>query len=455
MEALELRRRAADQLLRSGHFDRGVEASRAVLAGIGMRLPSSRFETIVMILWFRLLLKIRGLGLCSKESAAVTAEELTRIDACWSIGSALGYADTFRGFVFTTRALLLALASGDLDRVARTLGGETSIVSTAGGRSWARTRKLIELTGALAERSGTVQSRAWAATGAGIAYYCNGHFRRAEEHLNRTLEVLADGSSGLIFERVTARMYLIFTLSYMGRFKELHQLQGEGLRDAIARGDVYGAVTMRLGNANQAWLVADDILAAESHAALATREWSKSGFHLEHAYSLIAGTHIALYKGDAARAYELSSEYLLKARRSMLWRIQPTRLRAIQLRGLSTLAMLEAGLGDSTRLTREAERDARAIERERMPWMTPFARVIRAGLALHGKERDRARAELLCAVSELEACEMNGYANAVRYRAARLGADVPEAERALEYMRAQGVVAPERMIEMLMPGLRA
>jgi len=444
-EALELRRRAADQLLRSGHFDRGVEASRAVLAGIGMRLPNTRFETLLMILWFRLLLKLRGLALRARDKSTVKPAELTRIDACWSVGSALGYADTFRGFVFTTRALLLALASGDLDRVARTLGAETSIVSTAGGPKWKKTEGLIAYNHELAERSGTIQARAWAASGAGIAYYCNGYFRRAEEHLVRVIELLSDGSTGLVFERVTARMYLIFTLSYMGRFRELHQLQTEGLRDAIARGDVYGAVTMRLGNSNQSWLVVDDVEAAESNAAQATREWSKSGFHLEHAYSLIAGTHIALYKGDAARAYERSTEYLVRTKQSMLWRIQPTRLRAIQLHALSCLARIEAGLGDRETLAREAERDARAIERENMAWMLPFAKVVRAALT-----RDRALLE--AAATEFATAEMNGYANAARYCAAKLVSDDAAADRAAEYFRGEAVVAPGRMIRMLIPG---
>jgi serine/threonine protein kinase/tetratricopeptide (TPR) repeat protein len=453
-EALELRRRVADQLLRSGHFDRGVEASRTVLASIGMRMPHTRLGTMLAILFYRAVLRLRGLRFRARDASQITAQELTRIDTCWSIGSALGYADTFRGFVFTTRALLLALATGDLDRVARTLGGETSIVSTAGGKSWRKTERLIAITRELAERSGTTQARAWATTGAGIAFYCNGRFPEAAEHLGNTLAMLEEGSTGLVFERVTARMYLIFTMAYQGRWRDLRRLQREGLRDALARGDVYATVIMRLGNANLAWLAADrpDVAAAQAHDA--TQEWSKSGFHLEHAYSLIARTHIALYEGDAAAAYASADEYVRRLDGALLRRIQPTRLRAFQLRAMATLAMLEAGLGDRRTLTAGAERDARAIERERMPWMLPFATVVRAALSLRSGARDEAVQALGRAARDFDAADMRGYGAAARDRAARLRGDGTTIEQVASLFRADDVIAPERMISMLVPGLR-
>ena len=46
-EGLGLERRTAEQLLRAGLFDRGVEASRAALAAIGMRLPTTRVGALL------------------------------------------------------------------------------------------------------------------------------------------------------------------------------------------------------------------------------------------------------------------------------------------------------------------------------------------------------------------------------------------------------------------------
>jgi eukaryotic-like serine/threonine-protein kinase len=458
LEALELRRRAAEQLLRSGHFDRGIEASRLVLAAIGMRIPATRFQTIIALVYYTLILRLRGFGFRERPEGQVAAEELMRIDTCRSLVAGLTFVETFVGFVFHRRALLLALAAGDVERIIPLLGLEAGFVAIAGGRTWRRTERLLALTQALAERSGTPQARTFATATAGVALYLNGRFREAAEKLVRTMDFLQDGSTGLVQEGVTVRMFAIQSLAFLGSFGELRRWQSEGLREALARGDVYAAVNFRIGLPNLAWLMDDRPDLAEREIYAAMQEWSTRGFHNEHCYALLAEVGVTLYAGDAVKAYALAGELARRTKRSLFWRIQTIRLRVLYAHGACALAKIEQGAGNPKALLQEVARDARAIERETMPWMQPFAKVLRAGVALREGARERALGGLDTAAREFDAWDMTAYAAAARDRLARLRHDPSTTSDTADaglLLKAQSVVAPERMIAMLVPGLTA
>ena len=60
-ESLELQRRAAEQLLRSGRIDQGFPVLRAVLAKVGLRYPRTTLGSILSVLYHRLRIRLRGL----------------------------------------------------------------------------------------------------------------------------------------------------------------------------------------------------------------------------------------------------------------------------------------------------------------------------------------------------------------------------------------------------------
>jgi tetratricopeptide (TPR) repeat protein len=455
-DSLELRRRAADQLLRSGHFDRGVEASRVALAAIGLRIPVTRIGTILALLYYRARLALRGLDFQERASDRIEGEELTRIDAWWSVGSALSQIDPVLAQVFLTRGLLLALDSGERERIIRSLGFEAGCGAVAGGRAARRTDAVIAYVDALAEKSGTLLARSFAKAGIGTGLYACGRFREAAAQLEEALVLLADGSTGLVHERVTARTYVINAFAWLGRLKDLRRLQREGLRDARGRADVYGTVTFRVGASNLAWLVDDRPDVADSEAQAGILEWSKRGFHLEHFHGLVARVRVQLYLSKGEKAYALACRLRAMTKRSLLWRIQNVRIPVFSLRAGSALAMLESGHGDRGALLREAEADARSLMRERMPWANAFATLIRAGIALHSRARDVAIRGLDEAARAFDAADMRGYGAATRDRVARLKEDSTTADEltyATDFFRGEGVVAPQKMMSMFAPGL--
>jgi hypothetical protein len=454
LEALDLRRRAAEQLLRTGHFDRGLEVSRSVLAAIGMRLPRTRLGTLLSLLFFQLLVTLRGFDFRERAREQIPPEQLVRIDICSSVGLALSYVDAAVGHLFAVRALLLALAAGDLERITRGVGMQVGVSAVLGAKAWRRTERLIQTTNDLAKRCASTQARWFAIGPAATAYYLSARFRESVEQHYRALEMTQDASAGLSWEQVATRSLLISALARVGGFRELRRLQQEGLRDAQARGDLYASVSLRTGEAGLAWLMEDRPDLAESHARAALSEWSTSGFHTEHFTGLLGLTNVKLYVGDATEAYRLATELFERTQRSLLWRVLTARATAQYLRAGAALAMVEAGLGDRAELLRQAARAAHGIERLGMPGLEPYAAVLRGGIALRGGDRASALVHLDAAHRGFESGGMSAYAAATRVRAARLrGDDAASIAEAHAFFEREDVAVPERMIALHVPGL--
>jgi tetratricopeptide (TPR) repeat protein len=449
--ALELRRRAAEQLLTSGHFDRGIAASRQVLRMIDLRMPATRLGTLLALLWSGLRLRVHGLTFRSRR--ALGAHELVRIDTCWSIAKALGFADTMVGFVFSQRALLLALQAGDAERIISPLAMAASYLYSGGAPS-RRGRRMLRLALRLSRGPDRARQRVVVGVGLGLARTFQGRYRDALPTLTRALD-LATRVRGVAFERGALQSVLVEALALVGRYRRLSELQNEALRDAVTRGDVYATVSMQIGSANLRWLMDDRPDQAQEALEAATRVWSPHGYHREHFYSLMARIAVKLYAGELETARAFAEEVLARTRPSLLWRIQVWRVRIWYQHGATALALVAAGLGDRRALLRSVTRDAAAVEREGRLWMRPFSELLRAGVDLHDGARDRALQRLETSERGFRAQGLLGYACAAGERRARLRDDAESATtltRAAAWLRAEGVVRPERLLAVLAPG---
>ena len=110
---------------------------------------------------------------------------------------------------------------------------------------------------------------------------------------------------------------------------------------------------------------------------------------------------------------------------------------------------------ERARLVTCAERDARAIDAERMPYATPLASLLRAGAhALRGQMRESA-ALSAAAARAFDDAGMALFATAARRRHGEIvgGSEgAGETADADAWMRAQEVVNPTRMTALLAPG---
>src|SRR5207249_3211751 len=116
-EALDLRRWAAGQLLRSGHVDEGLGVLRTTLAAVGLRLPDTPAAASRSLLFRRVLLWGRGLRFRERDEGQLRDADLVRLDTCWSAAIGLNFVEKVRAWDFQARYLLLALQAGEPSRL--------------------------------------------------------------------------------------------------------------------------------------------------------------------------------------------------------------------------------------------------------------------------------------------------------------------------------------------------
>src|SRR5262249_5642132 len=130
--AQELQRRAALQLLSSGHVDDGLATLRTVLGAVGMKMPQTPRRALWLLAWQWLRLRWRGLGFRRRDARPVDAGELRRLEICRSAAAGLSMVDPLRGAYFQTRYLLLALRTGEPQQLVEALAMEGAHASIGG-----------------------------------------------------------------------------------------------------------------------------------------------------------------------------------------------------------------------------------------------------------------------------------------------------------------------------------
>ncbi len=454
-EALELRRRAAEQQLFSGRIDEGLETMREVLASIGMEMPESRLGILLSLLWRRLKLKLRGLSYSEKDPSQLSPDQLIRIDTCRSVAIGLCNVYPIRGMDFGTRHLLLALAAGEPYRIARGLAIEAGFSSVDGTRTHDRTAGLIQEALTLAERVEEPSALGLAHLSAATAAYLEGDGGRACESFDRAEEILRSSCTGVTWELDTLMMYKFRLLVFLGQLGTLLEQVPAALKDIMERGDIYAESGLR---SHVMWLLrlaADRPQEALEEIRLAKERWSQQGFHLNHFLQLIGRVETSLYRGDGG-AWPILAATWPALVRSQLLRVQISRSEALHLRCRAALASAAAGATVDPKMLGVVTSALRRLERQTHPWSKPFARLIRAGLATVGGDQAQAMDHLVTAAASFDARGMALYATASRRRRGQI-LGPPDGTRFIDdaddWMRSQGIVRPERFADVLVPGV--
>ena len=456
-DTLELKRRAAEELLRSGHIDEGLEAIRIVLGAVGMKLPESRRSALLSLGWSHTILTLRGLGFKERDATQIPADVLTKIDICWSVGTGLAIVDHIRARSFTARHLLLAVRAGEKMRIARGFASEVLASAVAGVASSKRVLRLATMSDAMAKDLGSPQTIGFADTAAGSALFLLGRWREALTRLDRAIEVYRDQCVGVAWEASTTKTFALWSLYFLGRIADFMKRRPEITAEARERGDLFLLTNACVGINNVYWLVLDDPDRADVEVDEAIAGWSHRDTHLQHYYVVLAHAQTALYRGDGAQARAIIDAKWSALSRAFIFKVEKVYLEALHLRARASLASARNTPTEAKRLLAHAAADARRIERSRAPWAQPYAHLIRAGIAASLGDVRSAIALLESAEKGFVTGEMGLYATVSRRRRGELlgnragQALVTEVDAT---MRAESIENPTRFAEMLAPGFQ-
>jgi serine/threonine protein kinase len=442
-DALDLRRRAAEQLLRSGHVDEGLATLRTVLAAVDLRMADTPARALASLVLRRARIRLRGLRWKERDESQLSAALLRRIDTCWSAAAGLSMVDLIRSADFQARHMLLALDAGEPYRIARALAMEAGLASTAGRSAAARAQRLADAAAELAERIGHPYALAMAKIAAGVVAFELGRWREARIATELAEKLFRERCVGVEWEKTTAQLFRMSALFFLGELADLQVTLPALIQAADARGDLYTSVNLRIRQLNVARLAADDPAGARASADEAMRMWNPAAYLSQHYYHLVGMVSADLYEGRGTEAIARLRAGWRDVERSLFLRVQFIRIEATHLRGR---AALMAAVGpDAALLRRAVLDDANRLDKEQMRWASALGNLLRAGLA--AKEGDRAGADALLglAIDELEALDMHLYAQAAR-RARGETAAVDA------WMRRQNMRNPERMAQLLVPG---
>ncbi|MFW5875309.1 MAG: serine/threonine-protein kinase PknK [Myxococcota bacterium] len=452
--ALEHLRCAAEQLLRSGHVDDALRVAQPLLKAVGLRWPSNRARALGSALGLNARLALRGLAYEPREESDVEPDLLRRIDTCWSVGHGLVGVNAIEAGAMVTRAALLALRAGESRRVATTLSFQAIMMALAGLPGH---ESVIDAADAAAQRSDDRYARALVTGARGFLGHVvygdletNLRLMTEAEKIFRTLDEAAN------FEIATAHFQMLASLFYLGRWDEIVARFPGYVREAERRGNLYGAATLVLLYGDVPALVRDDPEAGDRLVDAYLARWRKRDVDLQLSLGLVCQIRLAVYQGRVADMVDEVEERVRAAERAGITRGRWMRLILLEGRARALLAAARDGSpSQRNELVRRATRDVRRIRRipHRMgPAMAEMHAACielargRTEAAAQGLRRaEHCYAQVGMRLHALSCARVRG-----RLEGTRDGLDrIVDADEA---MRAQGIVAPERVARTLVPG---
>ncbi len=453
--ALELERRAAEQLLRSGHVDEGVEVIRSVLVALGMGFPESPAAARASLDARRASLDEQGHTFDERAAVARDPQALARLDVCWSVGNGLGGVSPVVGADFHARHVELALQAGDVARVARALSWGAMLAAMEGGAGALRAEALAEQAEAMAERAEHSHALGWSVAAAAVTAFCEGQWRRASQLCEYGAALFRERCVDIAWElgELEVRWHLP-ARAYRGELHLLADRAAQAAREAAARGDRYNLTNVRTTVLPLVHLANDQPAEARRMVAEAIGTWSTSGFHLQHANAALAFAQVSLYERDATRAHTELTALRRSLDTALFMGMLVVRAPWHHLRGVAAVAATAGVTGRARRaLLREAVRSARALRAEGRGWTEGLALCVAGGVHLARGETARAIAAWQRAAETLSATEMALHALAARRAGAKAAGDVSAVADIEQAMAACGVAAPARWGALVVPEL--
>jgi hypothetical protein len=338
LDALDLRRRAAEQFFAGGGFDEGVEVLSTLVRDLGISYPHTPRRALIGAAAHIVRLRLTGVRRRTATRPA-DREELIRIDTCYSVGKNLLSTDSGLGVYFSLEALARALRSDDAFRLGRSLCVVGGSLAVAGGRLLESLgERMMSLADAVAAETEAPQLIGTIAVGSGQVAMIKGRWREAVQRCDAGVQLLSERCRGVAFECNIGRGNAQRALEELGDIDDLERRAREYLHAAIATGARYGELAASQ-HLSMALLARDDRSGARLLARKGQEMWSRRGFHMQHFYSIRQEAWCDLYDGDPGASWRKLQATWPALQRSNMLRISLTRIDALSLRGRLALAV--------------------------------------------------------------------------------------------------------------------
>ncbi len=453
-DVIELRRLAAEQYLVSGHIDDGARVLDQVLASVGVDYPSSPLRAVVALVARLAKLRIVGTGFRERRLENIPRDVLQRIDVCHTAGKGLALVDPVRGLGFFAEALLGALDAGEPARVSMGLAFHAANLCLDGSAGYRRAAPFLEQSRAIAERAKDPYLIGFAHNCTAATLMMRGRWQATVDEAARGNEILR-GANGAGWEIECGVVFSEVSLLWMGRFAELSLFSEGHAREALERGDLFGATYARM----HTWftpLTRGDVAGARARMREAIGRWSQGGFHIMHFWSLYGETQYELYEGNARAARKRLEENWKALEGSNILRVQFHRVFMTLLRGSASLAAAaNAGMFERRSFLREADKEADRLAGEGTHYADPTAALLRAGIQATRGSRESSLPLLEKAIAGFDEADMALHAACARRRKGQIvGGEAGKAlvDGADAVMKREGITLPERWTRIYAPG---
>jgi hypothetical protein len=453
-DALELERRAAHQLLRTGNVADGLNTVTGVLERLGVKLPRSAGAAVFSLYLRRLRLNLRGTGFEARDPSHVPPNDLVRADVLGSLARALSIVDLVRGADAQTRHLLLALKLGDPARLARALALESGYQAMTSDIDDDRWLKPLTRAEALAEHVRDSQARGLALWVRAAASFLRGAFRENVQVATEAERVLSTECTDVDWELGNTRVFRVLSQHYLGELKANAERIADHQREALERGDRYTYANLRLAVAHIPLLMANEPSQATALLDEALTSWLHLPFQVQHLYHLVACAQVELY-ARSGRPYARVMGAWPELTKSLLLRIPIVNHMVRHVRGRSAILQARVEPNERELLLRDAADSGAKLATARAPYAAGWGHAVRAGVDASRGDIERAIQRLEQAEAAFYEGDMTLYAAATRYQLGALLGSARGRElrsRAEEWFEAQGVRRPEAFIGMLLPG---
>jgi predicted Ser/Thr protein kinase len=457
--ATRLRCRAGEELIQSGHLERGELVLGATLTSLGISAPRSAAHALGRLLPLRARLRARGLGFTPAPPGALAGRDALRLDMLLAVFKALIFHDPIAAFSIGAELTLRALDAGEPARAAEALAIEAlSLASLRDDGRRRRSRDALARAAALTLTLDTPESRITFDLYASLVPFLEGRWPEALTRLRASQAQMARLGRGSAWHHMVADLIACNTLFWMGRFEEMGRSVEPLCRRYLGRGNQLAFLWASL-YAGWAELGADraDHAAAQIERALAA--WTGDDLQIQRWWRAVAEVSIALYRGQGAEAWARHEESWPRLRPMLTLGTPYHRVEARWFRARAAVAAASgAPLPLRRRLAQEALSEAKLIERERTDLGDAVAVGLRADLAALDVDRrgglERLDRQLALAARRLGEARLEAaHASACLVRARLLGGNAGRADlsRAQDWMKGQSIVRPEAVAAIYLP----